>query len=803
MNPSPSLRRSTRNRPAKRYTDDAFEGYGNLPSDVASDDEQDADNRDNRSTNMGKQNHQKKRHYIRNVADEDEDEGSSSEGYRGEDQRSPEISSSDDEENEVGSDDDDSDYPITPAIRRALKESGVTFPRRFQKDRRRRPRRTIEEDFETTDEDDEEEDDEDEDDDQENRRMRAINETTFHSMSKLEKYFALFGDNHIDMLATLRGRDRWMKNQILPKRRQNDEDGGHGGFHRSYYENDEDGRRADGTSAAWDWMFADDDEARSGQDAFRQRQVLREISKDESRRYLLENDGDDDDEGMGVVMGPRNRPKLRILQNGECVTVEELWSEAERENPPKVPPVTPRKPRQGWMLNAGSPIKDLNWVPTGEGDMQFIAVATSPSEQPDLDLDEVMDDRPAPAYAPSPPTPACIQFWGFASDTNPENEDMMDLASTPQLRLVLCTDWGDLLQSKWCTIPADPRGEKQPDGQFALLAGIWGDGRIKVLQIPLNLLEGPTTRYTHVEQVAFESCPPDTVCTSLDWISPSEILVGCANGFIAVWDISESLCELHPNPHSAPQPISNPRPYLYFPLHPTYILSVISCSPSRPQLISTSGMDGYVRLTDLRSPVVDNVVSGRTRLGTSSMAWSDHIQSVLCTEENNTVRSLSLRHFHTSTAIARLRGQVSCIAPGVTHSSVMVGGFDGAVELMNPMRRFFIHKEPTTQLKWFLHEWRPGSAAAAPAVADGGENNERRKDNGICRISEGFKIHTPPLPRDTQSAKERLLDGTLSATIYEEKSAVINVAWCPSVRFGGWAAAGMGSGLVRIEDLAM
>ena len=40
-------------------------------------------------------------------------------------------------------------------------------------------------------------------------------------------------------------------------------------------------------------------------------------------------------------------------------------------------------------------------------------------------------------------------------------------------------------------------------------------------------------------------------------------------------------------------------------------------------------------------------------------------------------------------------------------------------------------------------------------------------------------------------------------TIYEEEQAIPCLAWCPAVECGGWAAAGMGSGLLRVEDIAI
>ena len=39
-------------------------------------------------------------------------------------------------------------------------------------------------------------------------------------------------------------------------------------------------------------------------------------------------------------------------------------------------------------------------------------------------------------------------------------------------------------------------------------------------------------------------------------------------------------------------------------------------------------------------------------------------------------------------------------------------------------------------------------------------------------------------------------------TVFEEQAGVTAVCWNPNVHVGGWAAAGLGSGLVRVEDLA-
>lgn len=40
-------------------------------------------------------------------------------------------------------------------------------------------------------------------------------------------------------------------------------------------------------------------------------------------------------------------------------------------------------------------------------------------------------------------------------------------------------------------------------------------------------------------------------------------------------------------------------------------------------------------------------------------------------------------------------------------------------------------------------------------------------------------------------------------TVHEEESAVTQACWNQNLSCGGWAAVGMGSGLVRVEDLAI
>ena len=80
----------------------------------------------------------------------------------------------------------------------------------------------------------------------------------------------------------------------------------------------------------------------------------------------------------------------------------------------------------------------------------------------------------------------------------------------------------------------------------------------------------------------------------------------------------------------------------------------------------------------------------------------------------------------------------------------------------------------------------------------------------ISRITEGYKVQTPILLSRTEVANEnqkRTQPGMPQhvpfSTIYDKETGVRQVAWNPNEGWGGWAASGTGSGLVRIEDLAI
>ncbi|KAI9794976.1 MAG: hypothetical protein M1835_006200 [Candelina submexicana] len=595
--------------------------------------------------------------------------------------------------------------------------------------------------------------------------------------SKWDIYRYMLGTGTEDLASFVLARDKWSDEPTLPKKEMNKH--GSGGFGYSFSHTE--WKREMEATKGWDWY-----NTKHGGKGFAENQRTRTILPEEGAKYMPKPNGLD----SNVLMGPNGRQKVHKMQTGGTLSISEVWNQENAHDQSSISSTRTRKGRrEGWMLNVGATVKCLGWAPNQPEDTQYLAISTSLMATENGTQTQTAPQEPniAPAYAPSPLSPACIQIWAFRASTAPGREGWMDLSCTPELRYVICTEWGPVKHFSWCPVPRNLRVTGNHGMvDLGLLGGIWGDGKVRVLDVQCPGIWGAPTLYCHYTQACFESIPPETICTSIHWLSSFDIGAGCANGFVALWNISEI-------PPPEPNPIASdivppaqrhpyPRPWFYQLIHTTYILALTTAYPSHPHFLITSSMDGYLRLTDLRAPDVDYVLSVRSRIGADSIVWCDPMQCVLASEENNFVKAFPLRRFFTSIGVARLASPVSSLACGTVHPMLLAGSSDGSVVAVNPIRRILNSKIPHYQQIWFHHDWT-------------------RKGEGCSRISEGFKVESPSLTKTTDGdGKSR--EGGVQATIYEEPARITQVAWNPNLNYGGWAAAGMGSGLIRVEDLA-
>ena len=191
-------------------------------------------------------------------------------------------------------------------------------------------------------------------------------------------------------------------------------------------------------------------------------------------------------------------------------------------------------------------------------------------------------------------------------------------------------------------------------------------------------------------------------------------------------------------------------------------------------------------------------------------------------------------------------GGVTGVDVGKAHASLAFGCTDGKVVVTNPIRRVIKGNEKVWQLTVFRQEWAKLPSAAegdqlsteedveAEVVDGGGSEGEGEGEGGgrgigdgaaigagggagagdggkrigTSRITESYKIKKADI--DTNAAKRSIITGTRGSgrggtmtTIFEEETGVTAVSWNPNLHCGGWLAVGWGSGLVRVEDVAI
>ena len=184
-----------------------------------------------------------------------------------------------------------------------------------------------------------------------------------------------------------------------------------------------------------------------------------------------------------------------------------------------------------------------------------------------------------------------------------------------------------------------------------------------------------------------------------------------------------------------------------------------------------------------------------------------------------------------------------CIASGKTHPFTLVGCADGSLWAFNPIRVLMKeHREEIHKLQILQHEFRPAHKIAFVAPD--------KTIRGAARITQGFRptFNNNPRPdiyarledyqnkmriqrpinerrqnrkgSDRKTTLEIANEGENGMTlnteanlakgvdqskvvVHEARTRITVAAWNPNVEFGWWAAAAMGSGLVKIMDLGL
>ncbi|KAF7714602.1 Uncharacterized protein PECH_008330 [Penicillium ucsense] len=595
-------------------------------------------------------------------------------------------------------------------------------------------------------------------------RSRGCNDIK-ENESKPMHYISTFGDDTRDLLAAVYARDRWARgiDTCLPTRYTLD--------HQSSLNDYEFGPTwgADPQdveqerTAGWDWYY----DAAVGR-RFHQAQEsnIKLKEADARRKYLPQAKK----RKQTILLGPASDQKSFSLGYHESLNFGRAWADLKAQKSDRVN----ANVREGWLINFEHKVQCLAWAPGQDGLSQYLAVVTpiGPAQKgshSSKDEGEFSSFREMPSY------PCALQLWEFKGEPAGPITRTLDMQTSPRLRLLLCTEWGDLRRITWCPMNRAKQASDDNAGtkNIGLLAGIWGDGKLRVLDVKLS--SGEATEFVAVRKPAFEAKIPSSVSTCMTWLSPTDIAVGCSDGFVAIWSI-------------LPTDDLEAVPYFHKPVHTSYVLSITSAYPTNPHLLVTTSIDGETRLWSMVDPESDNAAPVRQRQAPGQISYSPILQAVCTYDENDFGRYMPLRRFFATHSAGRMPSSVTSMAPcSFFHPSLLFGTASGEVVAANPLRRLLYSKEQHWQQTWFSHDWSPGTD---------------KNSAGASRFFDGFRAETQSLARNLSGDKRPQI-GSYLTTIHDEQTHVTALAWNPNRATAGWACAGMGCGIVRVEDLAI
>ncbi|OQE05821.1 hypothetical protein PENVUL_c021G04429 [Penicillium vulpinum] len=585
--------------------------------------------------------------------------------------------------------------------------------------------------------------------------IRGIIEPRDH-LSKITYYNLTFGSDDRDLMPAVHFRMRWNKglDAVFPSRfiLEEIEKKPEYLYGPTFGVHPDDATKE--STYGWDWYYDQGTGER-----FRKRQRIETIEESmASQKYLPQPDT----RKHGILLGPHDNQRLFELGYHESFDFGKAWeASGARTGESKT---GTKRIREGWILNIGRKAHCMTWAPNQNGLSQYLAVA-APITENQKNQYKSEDSEPISSFQPSEPFPSALQIWEFKGKPSETPSMTLDMNSKPRLRQVLCADWGDLRRMVWCTLPRTKRAEdaEEEKESIGLLATVWGDGYVRVLDIKIDG-GSQETEFLKIKSPAFEARPPSTVCTCVSWLSPSDLVVGCGNGFVAVWNIG---------PSSAP----DPPPYFYRPIHATYILDITSAYPVHPQLIITVSMDGETRMWSVLDSTGEMASTGRMRSASPHIGYSPICQSVVAGDENEFARIIPVRRFFTTTTIARLSSTITAMAQcSIHHPCALFGSSAGEVVGTNPFRRVVYNKEQIWQQIWFTHEWIPTS---------------KTNTMGTSRFYDGYRAENQKLAKYKQY-ETNPIGGMGTSTVYEENTHVTALGWNPNRPCAAWASAALG-----------
>lgn len=534
-----------------------------------------------------------------------------------------------------------------------------------------------------------------------------------------------------------------------------------------------------------------------------------------------------------VFMGPYGKEQKYHVAQGASLDYGQAWKTEGVANGQNG-----HSYHQGWILNLGEKVQSVSWAPSNKPHQYLAVGCRCTSAQRDSRTEQRSG---APAFSASSPYPSNIQIWKFATEeTTFPGVRTLAMVHQPVLAMVIATDWGNTHQVRWRPAEGvtnvDGAGGTGEGSFRGVLGVLSSDGRARVItvSIPEGLKDRPPL-IVRVQRAGCEIAPPQgTSFTAFAFATPSDIILGCTDGSIHLFDLTESTAKNK-------FPVS----YMSHSLHNTYVIAVTPATPSRfSHFVSSVSASGDLVLVDLRSPEQDHISIHRACFPNRDLVYSPLSRSFITALDragNTHIDSSSstyimchhMRQFHASHRVAKLPdygGTATALAASPWHPCILASNARGTVMATNflrkvlPQTRKDLPRSKATTGAYIQkiceYEWRPltkdelrdeagtelSSGAETMRVIGPPGNMYHGHDvrPGASKFTEGFKPDRIHVGHPVVSKKEspQLQELGAAEATFEEEQAVTVMEWNVNRHCAGLVAIGWGSGLLRVQDLA-
>ncbi|CAI4058994.1 hypothetical protein SKDZ_04G5600 [Saccharomyces kudriavzevii ZP591] len=332
-------------------------------------------------------------------------------------------------------------------------------------------------------------------------------------------------------------------------------------------------------------------------------------------------------------------------------------------------PILPNGRRKGFIYNVGGLVTDIAWLniencTNQDKNIQYLAVAISQYMDEPLNEHLEMFDREKHS--------SCIQIFKMNTST----------LQFIKVQTIVHT-FGEVWDLKW------HEGCRAPH-LIGCLSFVSQEGTINFLEIIKS--SNDLHVFKICEKPSLVLSLADSLITTFDFLSPTTVVCGLKNGFVAEFDLTDP--EL---------------PSLYEQVHDSYILSISTAySDFEDTVVSTVSVDGFFYIFNPKDIATTKTTVSRFR-GSNlvPVVYCPQIYSYIYSDGASSLRAVPPRAAFAVHPLVSRETTITSIGVSRLHPMILAGSADGNLIITNAARRLLhgIKNSSTTQKSLRLWKW--------------------------------------------------------------------------------------------------